>query len=126
MKIQLPIHIDTGATVDETKYLAFDERYELKSVKVVDAAGVAADASDYAILKVFGNDQATEAFEWSTQDSAQGALTAGVDADLVDQNSGKAIFEASDVVKITKTHAGSAGKAVDAMLILTFEQARKY
>ena len=125
MKIQLPVHIDVGATANETKYLAFDERYELKSVKVVDAAGITADASNYAILKVFGNDQATEAFEWSTQTSAEGALTAGVDADLVDQNSGKAIFEASDVVKITKTHAGT-GKAVDAMLILTFEQARKY
>ena len=125
MKIQLPVHIDVGATANETKFLGFDERYELKSVKVVDAAGVTADASDYIILKVFGNDQTTEAFEWSTQDSAQGALTAGVDADLVDKKSGKTIFEASDTVKITKTHANS-GKAVDAMLILSFEQARKY
>jgi len=123
MKIQLPVYIEAGATTDETKYLAFDERYELKAVKVVGDA-IAADNTDYSILKVFGNDGSTEAFQWSTQDTAEGALTAGVPADLVDQNSGKALFDAK-AIKITKTHAG-AGKAVAVMLILSLEQARKY
>ena len=126
MKIQLPVHVEAAATVAVTKYLAFDERYELKSVKIINDGAIAAHNTNYSIFKVFANDQATTAFEWSTQDTAEGALSDGVDADLTDKNTGKAIFQASGVVKITRTHAGTPASGVDAMLILTFEQARSY
>ena len=123
MKQYIPIHIEAAATANVTKYVAFDERMSLKAVKVTNDGAIAADGTDYSLFKVFGNDQATAAFEWSTQDSAEGALSDGVDADLVDKKTGKETFDASSVVKITKTHAGG-GKPVDAVLVLVFEQAR--
>jgi len=125
MKIQVSMHIEKGAIAGATKYLAFDERYELKGVKLINNGAVAADGTDYSIFKVFASDGSTEAFEWSTQDSAEGALSDGVDVSLADKKSGLTIYDASTVIKVTKTHAG-AGKAVDAMLLFAFEPARSY
>ena len=125
MKFQVSMHIEAGATTDETKYLAFDERYELKGVKLINNAGISAHASNYSIFKVFASNGSSEAFEWSTQNSAEGALSAGVDVSLTDKNTGLTIYDASTVIKVTKTHAGS-GEAVDAMLLFAFEPARSY
>ena len=125
MKFQIAVHIETNAADDKIKYLAFDERYRLTAVKVVNDGGVAADNTDYSILNVFGSNGSTSAFQWSTQDTAQGALTDGVSASLVDQKSGLDVYNAGTSIKISKTKGGS-GKAVDCMLLLSFEPARKF
>jgi len=125
MKFQVAIHIEAGAAADRVKYLAFDERYKLTGVKIIDDGGVAADNTDYSIFQVFGSNGSTAAFKWSTQDTAQGALADGVSKSLVDQNSGLESYESGTSIKISKTHSGS-GKAVDSMLVLSFEPARSY
>tara|TARA_B100000963_G_scaffold224056_1_gene195351 strand:+ start:337 stop:714 length:378 start_codon:yes stop_codon:yes gene_type:complete len=125
MKFQVAVHIEANAGSGRVKYLAFDERYRLTGVKVVDDGGVAADNTNYIILNVFGNNGSTSAFQWSSQTSAQGALTDGVSASLVDQKSGLDVYNAGTSIKISKTEAGS-GKNVDSMLILSFEPARKF
>ena len=124
MKFQVAVHIEAGATANKTKYLAFDESYKLTGVSIVDDGGVAQDGSNFSIFQVFGSNGSTAAFKWSTETGKEGTLTDGVAASLADQKSGLDVYEASTSVKITKTHAGS-GAAVDSMLILSFEPARK-
>ena len=126
MKIQVAVHIEAAGTADKVKYLAFDERYKLTGVKIVDDGGVTSNGADYAVISVFGNNGSTAAFQWSTQTRAEGALTDGVSASLADQKSGLDIYDAGTSIKISKTHQGTTGRAVDSMLILSFEQARKY
>tara|TARA_Y100000589_G_scaffold65675_1_gene57240 strand:- start:23794 stop:24174 length:381 start_codon:yes stop_codon:yes gene_type:complete len=125
MKFQVAVHIEATGTNGKIKYLAFDERYKLTGVKVVDNGGVTSNGSDYAVLSVFGNNGSTAAFKWSSQTGQEGALVDGVSASLADQKSGLDVYEAGTSIKISKTAAGSTGRDVDSMLILSFEPARK-
>ena len=126
MKFQIAVHLETAGTVDKIKYLAFDERYRLSGAKIVNNGAVTSNGADYAVFSIFGNNGSTVAYQWSTQTGAEGALTDAVSASLADQKSGLDVYNAGTSIKISKTHQGTTGRPVDAMLILSFEPARKF
>ena len=120
------LHFTTAAGTDGETSIAFHERMEVVAVKVVDFDGIAADATNYATFQVLGKDKATVLFQWATLNTAQGALTANVSADLVSQNNqAKAVFEAGDVL-IVKVVKAASGKATKASVCLQLRQARSY
>ena len=126
MKFQVAVHLEATGTNSKIKYLAFDERYRLTGVKIVNDGNVTSNGSDYAVLSVFGNNGSTAAFQWSTQTGAQEALTDAVSASLADQKSGLDVYDAGTSIKVSKTAQGSTGRDIDCMLILSFEPARKF
>ena len=120
------VHFTTAAGTGGETSIAFHERMEVLAAKVVDFDGIAADGTDYATFQVLGKDKATVLFQWATLNTAQGALTANVSADLVSQNNqAKAIFEAGDVL-IVKVVKAASGKATKASVCLQLRQARSY
>ena len=122
----ISIRFEESANSNDKVNLCLPADCVYKSAKIVDVDGIAADASNYVAFKVLGNDQTTVLAQWSTQNSAQGALAAGSPASLVDQNKAdKALFSSSDMIEVSLTNSGS-GKAVDCMIVLEFELAREY
>ena len=120
------LHFTTVAGTGGETSITFHERMEVVAVKVVDFDGIAADGTNYATFQVLGNDKTTVLFQWATLDTAQGALTANVSADLVSQNNqAKAVFEAGQVL-IIKVVKASSGKATKASICLQLRQARSY
>lgn len=120
------VRLETAAGTGDTVAICFHERVEVVACKIVDVAGIAADATNYATFEVLGNDQSTALFSWSTLNTAEGALTALVAADLVGQGAqDKAVFDAGDtlIVKVTKA---ASGKVTNASVCLQLRQARKY
>ena len=126
MKFQIAVHLETAGTADKIKYLAFDERYRLTGAKIVNNGNVTSNGADFAVFSIFGNNGSTVAYKWSTQTGAEGALTDAVSGSLADQKSGLDVYNAGTSIKISKTHQGTTGRAVDSMLILSFEPARKF
>lgn len=123
----IQVRFEEAAGTDDKVNLAVPSDLVFKTAKIVDVAGIAADAADYVTFKVLGNDQTAVLAQYSTQNSAQGALTAGVAGDLVDQgNSDKALFSAGDMIEISVTNTGSSGKACNCMIVCQFELARAY
>lgn len=121
------VRFEEGAGTDDKVNFAVPSALVFKSAKIVDVAGITANASDYVTFKVLGNDQATALAQWSTQTSAQGSLTAGTSADLVDQNKAdKGLFAAGSMIEVSVTNAGSSGKACNCMIVIEFESARTY
>ena len=121
------VHLEaTGSNADEF-VLVFHERVEVIACKVVAIeADVTGHASNYAEIKVIGNDKATELFKYSTATGAQGTLTADTPADMIDQgNTDKAIFEAGTALKVRLSKAG-AGVTADVGVALHLRQARSY
>ena len=128
MSYYYPEHVrfTTAASAAGETSITFHERMEVVAAKVVDFDGIAADGTHYATFQVLGNDKATVLLQWATLDTAQGALTANVSADLVSQNrQDKAIFNAGDVL-IIKVVKASSGKATKASICLQLRQARNY
>lgn len=120
------VHLETAAATAGTVSFCFHERMEVVAAKIVDVAGISADATNYATFQVLGNDQAAVLFDWSTLDSAEGALTANVSADMISQgNEAKAIFDAGETL-IVKVLKASSGKATNACVCLQLRQARSY
>ena len=120
------VHFTTAAGTGGETSITFHERMEVVAAKVVDFDGIAADGTNYATFQVLGNDKTAVLFQWATLDTAQGALTANVSADLVSQNNqAKAIFDAGDVL-IIKVLKASSGKATKASVCLQLRQARSY
>lgn len=120
------VHLETSAATAGSQTICFHERMEVVGVKLVDTAGIAADASNYATFQVLGNDQTTVLVEWKTQTGEDGALTANTSVNMVSQgNEDKAIFDAGEalVVKVLKA---SSGKATNANVCLQLRQARSY
>jgi len=120
------VRLSTAAGAGDNVSICFDERMEVVSAKIVDFAGIAEDASNYATFQVLGNDKTNVLLEWKTQTGQQGALTANVSADLVSQgHEDKAIYEAGTpiIVKVVKT---ASGKATNACVCLHLRQARSY
>lgn len=126
MYYPIVVHLSGTAGSDSERFVALDERVEVQGARIVDADGIAADATNYVVFKVYGNDGATELFQWSTLSTADGALTAATPAELVSENvAEKAIFDAGEAIKISAENAAS-GKATNAVLVLNCRQARKY
>jgi len=124
--IQVPVYADdAAASTATTRYLAFGDVYRLKSCAIVNNGAIAADNTNYAVITIYGNDGATAAFQWSTQDTAEGALVDGESESLVNQNSGLERYAAGTSVKIAITKQGS-GKQLDCSLLLQFELDRTY
>lgn len=120
------VRLSTAAGSDDNVSICFHERMEVVSAKIVDFAGVAAHASDTATYQILASDKTNILFEWKTQTGQQGALTANVSADMVDQgHSDKAIFEAGEPV-IVKVVKASSGKATNTCICLQLRQARSY
>jgi len=120
------VHFTTALTAVGETSITFHERMEVVAAKVVDFDGIAADGSNYATFQILGNDKATVLFQWATLNSAEGALTANVSADLVSQNKqDKAIFAAGEVL-IVKVIKAASGKATKASICLQLRQARSY
>jgi hypothetical protein len=114
----------TGSTGDEA-VVALHERVQIHGAKIVDAAGITANNTNYAHFKVLGNDQSTTLFEWSTQDTEEGTLAADTVEDLVDlKKANLAIFDAGEAIKVQLTKGGSI--AADACLVLECRDARNY
>jgi hypothetical protein len=92
---------------------------------IIDAAGIAANASNYAHFKVLGNDQTTVIYEWSTQTGEQESLTADTPEELADNKKAElAIFPAGEALVLQLAKGGSIG--ADAMICLNCRVARKY
>jgi len=126
MYYPITLRFDTGASVEDASVVALHERVEIQGAYVVLNATATETANDYKIVKVLGNDQSTAIYQWSTQDSAEGTLTADTPAELVDQGAkALAIFEAGEAIKVDLTKAGN-GVAFDGIVVLNCRQARKY
>tara|TARA_B100000424_G_scaffold263517_1_gene250888 strand:+ start:410 stop:796 length:387 start_codon:yes stop_codon:yes gene_type:complete len=120
------VRLNTTAGAADNIAICFHERMQVVAVKIVDHDGITADTTNYAVFQVLGSDKATALYQWSTLNSAQGALTANTSADMVAQGAeDKAIFEAGEVliVKVTKN---SSGKSTNASVCLQMRQARSY
>lgn len=120
------VRLVTAAGVADTVAICFHERMEVIGCKLVDVAGIAANASDYATFSVLGNDQSTALYQWSTATAAEGALTALTAVDMVSQGAeALAVFEAGEslIVKVVKA---ASGKVTNAAVCLQLRQARKY
>jgi len=99
---------------------------EVVGAKIVDFAGIAADVSNYATFQVLANDQSNILFEWKTETSSDGALTANTSANMVAQgHEDKRIFDAGDAL-IVKVVKAASGKATNACVCLHLRQARSY
>lgn len=125
--MELLLHVNLAGTGTNTDgaYLPIKGRWMVKSAHMVDMAGVAANASNYAEIKVLGNDQSTVLFQWSTKTGDQGALTQYVQADLVDQEkTDKATLE-DEPLAFSLAKAGS-GVNVDCYVAVHLVKARKY
>lgn len=120
------LHLAGTAGTDSERYIALGERYEIESARLCDADGIVADGTNYVEFKVYGNDGSTVLFQWSTLNSADGALTAGTPVSLVSEEKAEfAIFEAGDAIKVSAENAAS-GKATNAVVVLNCRPARKY
>jgi len=120
------VRLETTAGTADNVVICFHERMEVVGAKIVDFAGIAADVSNYATFQVLANDQSNILFEWKTETSSDGALTANTSANMVAQgHEDKRIFDAGDalIVKVVKT---ASGKATNACVCLHLRQARSY
>lgn len=126
MYLPINLHLSSIAGTDVEQYIALDERVEVYGARIVDADGIAADGTNYVEFKVYGNDGTTEIFQWSTLNTADGALTAGSAEELVSEKvAEKAIFDAGVEIKVSAEKAAS-GKATNAVIVLNCRPARKY
>ena len=120
------VRLEEGAGTDDKVNFAVPSALVFKSAKIVDVDGIDAHNTNFVTFKVLGSDQATTLAEWSTQDTAQGALTAGTSADLVDQNKAdKGLFAAGSMIEVSLASAGG-GRGVNCMIVIEFESARTY
>ena len=125
MELLLTAQLTGTGTNTATVYLPIKGRYEVKACQFIDIAGIAANASNYAVIKVLGNDQSTELFQWSTQDSAEGAAAQYAQKDMIDQgNSELAILEDEGLV-FSLTKAGT-GVNVNCFVSVRLVKARSY
>ena len=124
MKSMLPVHFEVNNST-AIFYYVLDERMKLDSADAIANGTVGAHAANGVDVVIYGNDQATSAFEWSTLSGAEGALTDATKTALVDQGSGKTIFDAGSIVKVSIGKSGT-GPSVDCNLCLHFSQARSY
>ena len=127
---RVAIELNTNAGVALTKHISFGRTVELSGAILVPNVTSAEDASNYATITI--DDGTTTIWQWSTQDSADGTLTAGqtygVSPDVAALTNAKA-FEtgigtgparsrtADQTYRITVTHAGT-GVAINANLVL--------
>lgn len=120
------VRLNTTAGAADNIAICFHERMQVVAVKLVDHDGIAADGTSYATFQVLGNDKATALYQWSTLNSAQGALTANISVDMIAQGADdKSIFEAGEVL-IVKVAKASSGKSTNASICLQLQQARAY
>ena len=120
------VRLETAAGTADNVVICFHERMEVVGAKVVDFAGIAADASNYATFQVLGSDQAAVLFQWATQTSEEGALTANTPEDMIAQgDEDKRVFEAGEAL-IIKVVKAASGKATNACVCLQLRQARSY
>jgi hypothetical protein len=120
------VRLETAAGTADNVVVCFHERMEVVAAKVVDFAGITADASNYATFQVLGSDQAAVLFEWATQTSQEGALTANTAEDMIAQgDEDKRVFEAGEAL-IIKVIKAASGKATNATVCLQLRQARSY
>lgn len=125
MYYPLIIRLSGSGSDTDAAVIALHERMEVLGAYVTVNATITANATNYAEFKVLGNDQSTALFEHSTQDSAEGTLTADTPAELVDQKKAElAVFEAGDALIVQLGKGGS--QAADACLVLNCRQARNY
>jgi hypothetical protein len=125
MELLLHARLTGTGTNTDGAYLPIKGRYEVKSAQVVDLAGVAANGSNYAEIKVLGNDQSTALFQWSTKTGEEGALTQYAQAELADQEATeKAILEDEPLV-VQLAKAGT-GVNVDCYVCVRLVKARSY
>lgn len=120
------VRLQTAAGDSDNVVICFHERMEVVGAKIVDFGGVAAHASNYATFQILGNDQTVVLYEWATQTSQEGALTANTSADMLAQgDEDKRIFEAGSALVIKVSKAAS-GVATNASVCLHLRQARSY
>ena len=128
MSYYYPVHVrlQGASTTEDAVTICFHERMEILGAKIVDVAGVTANASNYAVIKVLGNDQTTSMYQWSTASAAEGSLTANESEDLVSQGEeALAVFDAGEAVMLELSKA-SSGVTVDCVVALHCRQARSY
>lgn len=124
MYYPISIRFDVAGTTADSAVFALEERVEVLGGYVTVNSTVTADGTDYATVKVLGNDQSTAIYSRAT-DSED--LTGDEPAALVsDGEQELAIFEAGEAIKIELAKAGSSGVAFDGVIVLNCRQARKY
>ena len=107
------VPLGTVAAGTDTKLMAFvaPKALTIQAVKLVDVAGIAADATDYTTIALYNETGSATVADWSTVTGGDGALTA-LTAASIPLEAGEATLTAGDVLSVTKTDAAS-GKATD-------------
>jgi hypothetical protein len=124
MYYPISIRFDAAGTTADSAVFALEERVEVLGGYVTVNDTVAADGTNYATVKVLGNDQSTSIFERATDSDP---LTADTPAALVSKKQQElAIFDAGEAIKIQLAKAGGSGVAFDGVIVLNCRQARKY
>lgn len=124
MYYPMSIRFDVAGTTADSAVFALNERVEVLGGYVVVNSTISADGSDFATIKVLGNDGATSIYERATSSDA---LTADTPAALVSEdNQDLAIFEAGEPIILQCDKTGVSGVAFDGVIILNCRQARSY
>jgi len=119
----LPVHVEVDDTV-AAFYYVLKERMKLDSVNVIANGEITQATTNAVVITIYGNDQATAAFEWNTKTAKQGTISDATLTSLVDKDSLKTVFEADDIIKVD-IGKGGTGQDADFNLMLNFTQARK-
>ena len=124
--IQVPFYVgDAAASTATNRYQALGENYTLTGIKLINNGLITANAVNYAVITIYGNNGSTAAFAWSTAVGAEGTLADGVANSMADKSSGLTRYSAGTAIKLAVTKAGS-GQQLDCTIMLQFESARTY
>jgi len=125
--MELLLHAQLTGTAGNTAsvYLPIKDQWEVVSASLVDMAGVTANASNYAEIKVLGNDQSTVLFQWSTKTGEEGSLTQYAQVDLADQQAEEKAILLNEPLVLSLAKAGS-GVNVDCWVCVKLVKARTY
>lgn len=120
----LTIHADVNNSA-KLRYVSLVERMKLEAVTFIANGAVTAHATDGVELKVFGNDGATAAFEYSSLSSKDGTIADATVKEMLDQGkANKLVFPADTACKISIDGSLGGGKAADIVVCLHFSKAR--
>ena len=123
MREMIPVHVEVNNST-AVFYYTLVERMELVAVDAIANGTVSGAASTNSVdIVIFGNDQTTPAYEWSTQGNKEGDLTDATVKSLTDKASGKVIYSDGATIKVSIGKSGT-GPSADFNLCLHFKQAR--
>lgn len=108
----------TATTTDFLITVPTGKVFVVDAVQYYNATGLAADVSNYFALTIQNSGATKVAASWSTQTSAQGAITAATPVSLVNGTLANRTFTAGEIINFVATEAGSATLPAGRILVL--------